>query len=284
MWLFVLKGLHFIVKRMSQTKKTYTLGKIKQLIDLNGDSTNFDLSFKVTCKDDTPFDLLVVDQTTLDNTPELQYKKVNNTISGNIVSDKNIYQNFFLILKSDKKCDVNVELTKKVLPKTPNVGTEINTEINTSSIPATNGIIDPNYPNHRQLPEDSINWKKIGLIALVVIIGICVLVWLYKRKDSNPTEISPTEISPTENFPTENFPTGYFNDVSLNNPKLSTYSHKSPSLSQTSRHSFVSSYKSSGSDRSNGSSGNGSDRSSGSSGSGSDNGNSLISRLKKFSQ
>ena len=36
---------------MSQTKKTYTLGKIKQLIDLNGDSTNFELSFKVTCKD-----------------------------------------------------------------------------------------------------------------------------------------------------------------------------------------------------------------------------------------
>ena len=59
---------------MYQNKKTYTLGKIKQLIDLNGDSTNFDLSFNVTCQDDIPYNILVVDQTTLDNTPELQYK------------------------------------------------------------------------------------------------------------------------------------------------------------------------------------------------------------------
>jgi len=62
---------------MSQIKKTYTLGKIKQLIDLNGDSTNFNLNFKVTAMDSSqPFNILVVDQTTLDNTPELNYKEV----------------------------------------------------------------------------------------------------------------------------------------------------------------------------------------------------------------
>ena len=59
---------------MEQSKKIYTLGKIKQLIDLNGDSTNFDLSFKVTCADDTHFHVLVVDQETLDNNQELEYK------------------------------------------------------------------------------------------------------------------------------------------------------------------------------------------------------------------
>ena len=33
---------------MSHTKKVYNLSKIKQLIDLNGDSTNFNLTFKAT--------------------------------------------------------------------------------------------------------------------------------------------------------------------------------------------------------------------------------------------
>ena len=265
---------------MSQTKKTYTLGKIKQLIDLNGDSTNFDLSFKVTCKNDTPFDLLVVDQTTLDNTPELQYKQVNRTISGNIVSDKNIYQNFFLILKSDKKCDVDVELTKKVLPKTPDVSTEINTpSIHTANGHTANGhTANGHTANHRQLqePEDSINWKKIGLIALVVILGICVLVWLYKRKGSDTGQIASDsgDFDHTANYHTAN---GVFDSnchTPLNNPKfipnLSAYSHKSASspLSQTSIHSFASSK---GSNKSYGSSE-------------SDNGNSLLSRLKKFAQ
>ena len=74
---------------MSQETKQYKLGKRKQLIDLNQDSVNFDLTFKVTCHtNDTLFNLLVVDQTTLDNNGELKYKEVKNTISGNIISDK----------------------------------------------------------------------------------------------------------------------------------------------------------------------------------------------------
>ena len=46
--------------------RTYTLDKIRQLIDLNGDSTNFDISFKVTSRNGEVFDIVVVDQTTLD--------------------------------------------------------------------------------------------------------------------------------------------------------------------------------------------------------------------------
>ena len=164
---------------MSQSKKTYTLGKIKQLIDLNGDSTNFDLSFTVTCHDDTPFNLLVVDQTTLDNTPELQYKEANKTISGNIVADKNVYQNYFLILKSEKTCSVDVELTKKVLPQTP-------------IEPFGTNPLDTSPKYNRQIPaSNTTSWKKIGLIALVIIIGLCVLWWLYKLKGSDKSNDTP---------------------------------------------------------------------------------------------
>jgi hypothetical protein len=163
---------------MSQTKKTLTLGKIKQLVDLNGDSTNFDLSFKVTCHDDTPYKLLVVDQTTLDNTPELQYKESIKSISGKIVADKNVYQNYFLILKSEKPCVVDIELTKKVLPKTPSGPIEhVSDQENTSLSRRTFTSQPSSFP-----------WKKIWLIVLVVVIGMCVLWWLYKRngKDTEP--------------------------------------------------------------------------------------------------
>jgi hypothetical protein len=97
---------------------TYNLNKVRQLIDLNGDTTNFEISFKAVSKNREPFDMLIVDQTTLDNTPNLEFKKaVNGEIAGNIVQDKNIYQNYFMVLKSDNPCQCDVEIIKKELPK-----------------------------------------------------------------------------------------------------------------------------------------------------------------------
>ena len=157
----------------THTKKTYTLGKIKQLIDLNDDSVNFDLSFKVTCHDDTIFQMLVVDLTTLDNTPQLEYKDVKNTISGNIVADKNVYQNYFLILKSDKVCKVDVETTKKVLPKTPT-----HDDDPSEQSPVEQGSVEKQSDNWFTAFFSKFNWKKIGIISAVIAIG-GLLVWYY---------------------------------------------------------------------------------------------------------
>lgn len=156
-------------------KKTYTLGKIKQLIDLNGDSKNFDLTFKVTCNDDTPYHVLVVDQTTLDNNPNLEYKKTIGSISGNILADKNIYQNYFLILKSDKVCDVEVEVEKNDLPLTPNIPD------------AQQPTQRPNQRSNQQKnTKSSVEplWKK--MMFPVIIIGVLALLYyLYKRKKND---------------------------------------------------------------------------------------------------
>ena len=164
---------------MSQSKKTYVLSKVKQLIDLNGDSKNFDLSFKVTCHDDTPFHVLVVDQTTLDNSEKLNYKEIKNSISGNIVADKNVYQNYFLILKSDKECKVDVEWTKKELPITPE-------KIEPSHIINSN---KQSFGRKMRVPNSSssVNWKKIGLLTLIIIVGLALLWYFYKnsKKTSN---------------------------------------------------------------------------------------------------
>ena len=156
---------------MSVTKKTYTIGSIKQLIDLNGDSTNFDLTFKVTCRDSTPFNLLVVDQHTLDNSPELKYKDAKGSISGNIIADKNMYQNYYLILKSDKTCQVDVEINKKELPKTPE-----------HLLHPDMGAPPPQRFNNGGY-TDKINWKVLLLIG-VGVGGLIILYFLYNRKPS----------------------------------------------------------------------------------------------------
>lgn len=106
---------------MPSRKSNYSLNTIKQLIDLNGDIVNFNLNFTVTSKDRVPFYLVAVDQTVLDNNEELDYKLVETgKISGNIISDSNIHQNYYLVMKSaEKPCVVAVEIDIEEVP--PNI-------------------------------------------------------------------------------------------------------------------------------------------------------------------
>jgi hypothetical protein len=178
---------------MSVTKKTHTLGKINQLIDLNGDSTNFDASFTVTCKDDTNFSLSVVDQATLDSEKEIEYKDAKNTISGNIVVDHNSYQNYYLILKSDTPCIVDVEFTKKELPKNDKQPQQQQQKSQQQQRPQSQQQYPQpqqqqlhkqqlNQPQMRQpIQESTINWKKILLISVVVVAGIALLYYFYRK-------------------------------------------------------------------------------------------------------
>ena len=105
---------------MSVTTNTYKIGKLKQLIDLNGDNTNFNVSFKVTSENGEDFNALVVDQKTLDSGDELNYKLANGILSGSINADKNVYQNYFLILKAETPTNVTVEINIEELPQKMN--------------------------------------------------------------------------------------------------------------------------------------------------------------------
>ena len=79
------------------SKKVYKTSRVQQLIDLNEDLTNFKLRFNLTSKNNEEFDMAIADQYTIDNSPEeIIFKKVKNTISGTIVSDKNVFQNHCL--------------------------------------------------------------------------------------------------------------------------------------------------------------------------------------------
>lgn len=166
---------------MSVTKKTYSVGKIKQLIDLNGESTNFDAQFRIVSKNNEPFDILVVDQTTLDNNPNLEYKKADKgEISGKILHDKNVFQNYFIILKADQPCECEVEIIKKELPKTPVIPVQKSTIQNKSN--------------------NTFSWVNIFIvIGIIAIIGV-IYMYYQKSKKSSPIEPIQSPIYPKESF------------------------------------------------------------------------------------
>lgn len=154
---------------MTTVNKTYSLNKIKQLIDLNGDTTNFNVTFKVASKNGEPFDIIVADQTTLDNSPELEFKKApNGQMSGNIIQDKGVYQNYFLVLKADTPCECNVEIIKK--------------EIQGAS-PAKNFSLPVDTPDPDVKPKtgSTTNWK-LWIIIGIVVVGAIAIYFMYKKE------------------------------------------------------------------------------------------------------
>ena len=173
-------------------KKSLTLSKTQQLVDLNEDLVNFELTFTVTSHTKKPFNMIVVDQSTLDNNPNLEFKNVDHTISGDIISDKNIYQNYFLCLKADTPCDVDVEIEKKEIP--PNL---------TSPAPTENAIENENN-------------QKSNMVKYLAILGIILLVcgflyYMYTKKNKDISNESVMQkvntpfILPRNTFNSSNF-------------------------------------------------------------------------------
>jgi len=95
--------------------KIYEVNSFKQLIELNDNKTNFDLSFEVKSENSEPFKALVISETDLNSGNEINYQNVlNGYISGNITNDKGVFQTYFLLLKTDIektiKCTVTLDL------------------------------------------------------------------------------------------------------------------------------------------------------------------------------
>ena len=101
------------------TTTRYSISNIKQLIDLNGKSINFQLGFKVKSVTNENFDVLVVTQEMLDSNEPLKYQNSEGEISGQITNENGVYNNYFLCLKSDKPMEVDVTININNLPVQP---------------------------------------------------------------------------------------------------------------------------------------------------------------------
>ena len=161
-------------------KMNIKLGKNQQLIDLNGDLTNFDLNFHVKSLDNKNFYAIVVDQTTLDNNTNLEFRQTENgQIGGNIVYDKNVYQNYFLCLKCDEETNVEIIIQKKEIPPKPEIPQSI---VNTNNI----------KEQYLEKKPSFMNWKIILIIAIVAV--SLLLLWIFRKKSNDKNVVNENMI------------------------------------------------------------------------------------------
>ena len=153
---------------MPKTKRKYAVNSLQQLIDLNQDLTNFHIKF--TCESEDPtdkFELLVVNQSQLDdpNSKNLQYKQVQGSISGEVTADKNVYQNYFLIMKAPKECNISVTTdVLEIAPKRKDPPPILQRA--SQQVPP---VVTPKSTSKSVLNSSVFLWIVVGIVALVLI-------------------------------------------------------------------------------------------------------------------
>lgn len=168
------------------SKKVITLSSVKQLIDLNGSSTNVDITFTAKSLDNSDFYALVVDQQTLDSNIPLEFKLAKGSISANIISDNNVYQNHFLCLKSDKPCQVEVVIDKKEIPFV-NRNIPINRNIPDEPVIHRQKEHYVQIPEIKQNKSTSSNWVIIFALCALGAGGLAYYYFVYSKKKAKMT-------------------------------------------------------------------------------------------------
>lgn len=157
--------------------KMVKLTKYMQLIDLNKELTNFDINFSVKERSGKSFQLAVVDQTTLDSGSDIPYETINGETSANLISNKDVYQNYFLCLKT-------------IGNKSDNVVVDIN--INGREIPAetvTNTTQNTTTPQVVKTQTGVVaflkkNWKVIIVVIVLIAIGVFVYYYYFNKSST----------------------------------------------------------------------------------------------------
>jgi len=155
--------------------KTYKVNDIRQLIDLNGESVNFNLKFNISSHSNCTYQLTVVSQEDIDN-GDIKFKDVKGSISGELSNTNNKYQNFYLILKSNEECMIDVNIEKTELPIS-------------SSLSPTRSPLNPSTPKT--------NYKKLLFIFLGIAIIIGIFIYFKKCRINNSQVVKKIDYSST---------------------------------------------------------------------------------------
>ena len=149
-------------------KNAYNVSRVKTLIDLSNDIPNYKLSFRL--HSDSPFSALVLSQTTLDSVEDskLEYVHVDSVLEGEVISDHNVTEPYYLILKSSTPCSVNVtfEISELVSPSE-----ECDPPVSDSK------------PDYRvQVPRQTKYYNTYAFyLILLLFFGLSVYVWWAKK-------------------------------------------------------------------------------------------------------
>ena len=176
------------------SKTRLTLEKRHQLIDLNKEYVNFDITFECRAVDATKdFEIIVVNQeqlNTIDLTNLTMKLTKNGYISGNIIADEDKYQNYFLILRAptEEPIEVDLEIRIKQIEAKPQAA-----EFPQSQPIAPSPVAEyPPYIDDSLLPcQSSQPVQRTHLIFMVVgllIIGgaIGYYFWKNSKKSDSP--------------------------------------------------------------------------------------------------
>ena len=165
--------------------KMIKLTKYMQLIDLNKELTNFDINFSVKEKGGKSFQLAVVDQTTLDSGNDIPYETINGETSANLISNKDVYQNYFLCLKTSENHPdgvvVDININGREIPA--------ETVTDTTRNDTTPQIVKTQTENTGVLVFLKKNWKFIA--AIIVLIAVGVFVYYFNRTNTTKGDNSP---------------------------------------------------------------------------------------------
>lgn len=177
-------------------KSRLTLERRHQLIDLNKEYVNFDITFECKAVDASKdFEIIVVNQeqlNTIDLTNLTMKMTKNGYISGNIIADEDRYQNYFLILRSatDEQVDVDLDIKiRQIEPKETTAGQQ------QFSQPMPDAFAD-NPPLHEDTLQSSPQISHTRLVFMVlglVIIGGALGYYVWKNSKNTDNVLMSNE-------------------------------------------------------------------------------------------
>jgi len=173
--------------------KLINLTNVQQLIDLNQDLTNFKLEFTIVSENNTPFNAVVASQAKLDSGEPLEFKNVENgSISGNIIADNGVKQNYYLVLKTEIPTKCKLEINIEEIP--------MNEKHNQQQEMKNNTEFERYMHAHGGKSVETSFFSSKTFLLLSILVGGLVMYYLFygKQNNTNATEtIQQDDIIPS---------------------------------------------------------------------------------------
>ena len=179
-------------------KARLTLEKRHQLIDLNKEYVNFDITFECRAVDATKdFEIIVVNQeqlNTIDLTNLTMKLTKNGYISGNSIADEDKYQNYFLILRAPTEEPIEVDLEIRIKQIEAKEHAETSPQFPQSQpmvpppvadhLPYTGDQLLPCQPSQSVAPRTHLIFIVVGLLIIGGAVGYYF--WKNSKKADGP--------------------------------------------------------------------------------------------------
>ena len=165
--------------------KTYTLGPIQQMVDLNGPYANFETHFSARTHDGSPFFFTVTDQAHLDSGQEMEFHKAFGQVQDALKMDGDVHQNIWLLIKADREClcDISVhtvEIPPSTAAKQPSQPPQPQVPPHQQMQPikegepasASHSFSSPSSSSSSSSSGFSVNWTLIAVIVGLAALGL----------------------------------------------------------------------------------------------------------------